>query len=81
MRVRFQRSAIVAESFANVCVLLDIAGGGEHFFGARANADIFGEILPAHDAGAVDQELCRTGDVVALGSPGDMQQVVAADYL
>jgi hypothetical protein len=61
--------------------LLDGAGGSEHFFGARAYADVFGEILPAHDAGAVDEELCRTGDVVAIGSPCDMQEIVTADYV
>ena len=61
--------------------LLDGAGSSEHLFGAGAYADVFREILPAHDAGAVDEELCWTGDVVAIGPPCDMQQIVTADYL
>lgn len=47
--------------------------------GAGAHADVFGEILPAHDAGAVDEEFGWTGDVVAVGSGCDVHQIVAAD--
>jgi len=61
--------------------LLDVARSSEHLFGARTNADVFREILPAHFAGAVHEEFCRTGDVVAIGSAGDMQQIVAADHV
>jgi hypothetical protein len=61
--------------------LLDVAGGSEHLFGAGTYADVFGEILPAHDAGAVDEELRWTGDVLAIGSCCDMQQIVTADYV
>ena len=61
--------------------LLDVADGSEHLFRAGAYADIFGEILPAHHAGAIDQKLCWAGDVVAIGSPRDVQQIVTADYV
>ena len=60
--------------------LRDVADGSEHLFRAGAYADIFGEILPAHNAGAIDQKLCWAGDVVAIGSPCDMQQIVTVDY-
>ena len=61
--------------------LLDVADGSEHLFRPGAYADVFGEILPAHNAGAIDQKLCWAGDVVAIGSPRDMQQIVTADYV
>ena len=61
--------------------LRDVADGSEHLFRAGAYADIFGEILPAHNAGAIDQKLCWAGDVVAIGSPCDMQQIVTVDYV
>ena len=41
--------------------------------------DVFGEILPAHDTGTIDEEFRGTGDVVAIRSCGDMHQIVAAD--
>lgn len=59
--------------------LLDVAGYSEHLLGTRAYADVFGEILPAHGAGTVDQELCGTSDVVAIGSRRGVQQVITTD--
>lgn len=59
--------------------LLDVAGCSEHLLGTGAYADVFGEILPAHGAGTVDQELCGTKDVVAIGSRCGVQQVITTD--
>ena len=59
--------------------LLDVAGCSEHLLGAGAYADVFGEILPAHGAGTVDQELCGTRDVVAIGSRCGVQQAITTD--
>jgi len=59
--------------------LLDVAGRSEHLLGTGAHADVFGEILPAHGAGTVDQELSGTRDVVAIGSRCGVQQVITAD--
>ena len=61
--------------------LLDVVDGSEHLLRAGAYANIFGEILPAHNAGAIDQKLCWAGDVVAIGSPCDMHQIVTVDYV
>ena len=61
--------------------LLDVADGSEHLFRAGAYTDIFGEILPANNAGAIDQKLRWAGDVVAIGSPCDMHQIVTVDYV
>jgi len=73
----------LTQSMAPPCngKLLDVADGSEHLFRARAYADIFGEILPAHNAGAIDQKLRWAGDVVAIGSPCDMQQIETVDYV
>jgi hypothetical protein len=59
--------------------LLDVAGCSEHLLGAGAYADVFGEILPAYGAGTVDQELCGTRDVVAIGSRCSVQQAITTD--
>jgi hypothetical protein len=59
--------------------LLDVAGSSQHLLGAGAYADVFGEILPAHDAVTVHQELCRTGDVVAVGARCRMQKAKTTD--
>jgi hypothetical protein len=61
--------------------LLEVARDSKHLFGAGAHSDVFGEILPAYDAGAVDEELRWTGDVVAIGPRCDMPQIVTADYV
>ena len=59
--------------------LLDVAGGIQHLLGAGAYAEVFGEILPAHGAGTVHQELCGSGDVVAVGSSCGVQQAITTD--
>src|SRR6516164_2052454 len=61
--------------------LLDVAGSSEHLFGARPYADVFGEIFPAHNPGAVDQELCGTRDVMTVGAGPGVQQIVPPDYV
>lgn len=59
--------------------LLDVAGGSQHLLGAGAYADVFSEILPAHGAGTVHQELSGTGDVVAVGSRCRVQQAITTN--
>lgn len=47
-------------------VIVDLVegfGDGEHFVGAGADANVFGEIAPAHCAGGVDEEFGGAGDV------------------
>lgn len=60
---------------------MDVARGGEHLLGARAYADVLGEILPTNNAGAVEKELRGTGNVVAVGTRGGMKQIVTADHV
>ena len=59
--------------------LLDSARGREHLIGSRSHADIFGEILPAHNARAIHQKLRRPGDVMPIGTTARVQQIIAAD--
>ena len=61
--------------------LLDVTGSSEHLFGARPHAHVFCEIVPAHSPRAVDQELCGTRDVMAIGARPGVQQTVPPDYV
>jgi hypothetical protein len=61
--------------------LLDVAGSSKHLLGARPYAHVFGEIFPAHSPRAVDQELCGTRDVMAVGASPGVQQTVPPDYV
>jgi hypothetical protein len=61
--------------------LLDVAGSSEHLLGARPYAHVFGEIFPTHSPRAVDQELCGTRDVMAVGASPGVQQTVPPDYV
>ena len=60
---------------------MDVARGGEHFLSAGTYADVFSEIFPTHDAGAIDEEFRRAGDVVSIRTCRGVQQVVTADDL
>ena len=60
---------------------MDVAGSSEHHFGTGAYAHVLSEILPAHGAGTVDQELGGTGNVMAIRPCRDVQQTVTPDYI
>jgi hypothetical protein len=61
--------------------LLDIPGGSEHLFRSGANPRVFGEILPAHNLRAIDEELCWTGNVMAIVPRRSVQQPEGTDYI
>lgn len=56
------------------------AGGGEHLLGAGTDADVFGEIFPADDAGTVDEKFSGTRDVVLFRSAALVQEIVPANH-
>jgi hypothetical protein len=62
-------------------LLLYIARGCQHLFSARPDADVLGEILPAHGPGTVHKELGRAGYIVPSRPAAHMQQIVAANDL
>jgi hypothetical protein len=49
----------------------------KHLLRPRANAEIFGEIAPAHDSIAVDQEFGGAGDVVSARTLALMHKVIS----
>ena len=54
--------------------------GGEHLIGARAYANVVGEVHPSHDSVRIHQELSGTRNVNSLGTSADVQQIIAADH-
>jgi hypothetical protein len=72
---------ITAGRFLLCCcrLLLHPPGRGQHLVGLGADADVFSEIRPAHGAGGIYQELCRTRNVTAFRPASFVQQVVAPD--
>ena len=53
--------------------------GCQHLIRPSPDADIFSEVFPAHGTGTIQQELCRAGNIVPLGTSTMMQQREAAD--
>lgn len=60
--------------------LLESPGRGQELIRARPDAYVFGEVLPAHNSGAIDQELGGTGYVVPIRTARRMQKLVTADH-
>jgi len=59
--------------------LLQLPCRGQHLVGLGADADVFSEIGPAHGAGGIHQEFCRSRNVASFRPAAFMQQVVAAN--
>ncbi|HEX3578185.1 MAG TPA: hypothetical protein VHY33_06445 [Thermoanaerobaculia bacterium] len=57
--------------------LLNHSRGIEDLLRPRADTKIAGEIAPAHGAGAIDEELGGTGDVVSVLARAFVQDAVA----
>jgi hypothetical protein len=53
----------------------------DHLLGPRADAEILGQVAPAHDSVAVDQELGGPRDVVSARALAFVQKVVSPDGL
>jgi hypothetical protein len=51
----------------------------QQFLRPRPHLEILGELAPAHDAAAVDEELRWTGDVISCVAGALVQDAVAAD--
>ena len=64
-----------------IAVLLQLPSRRQHLVGFGADAKVFSEVCPAHGAGSVHQELCRTRNVTAFRPAAFVQQVVAPDGL
>jgi hypothetical protein len=52
----------------------------QHLFRPRAHGDVLGEIHPADYPARIDEKLCRTRDVGALGPRSSMQHIVSPNY-
>jgi hypothetical protein len=60
-------------------LLIQRPRGFEHLFRPCANPEIASEIAPANGAGAVDQELGGTGDIVTVFARAFVQDAVVRD--
>lgn len=61
--------------------LLDRSCGSQQLLGFGPHANVFGEIFPVHDAGAVHQKLGGPGYIFSFGASGGVQQLVTTDHL
>jgi len=55
-------------------------GCGQQLICARPYAYVFGEVLPAHNPGAIDEKLGGPGYVVPIGTTRGMQNLVTANH-
>jgi hypothetical protein len=53
----------------------------QHLFRPRADAEILGEVAPAHDAISIDQKLSGPSDVVSARTLSFVNEVVSPDGL
>ncbi len=60
--------------------LLNRPRGGEHLIGARAHANVLGEVDPPDDSVRIHQEFSGTRNVNSLGTSADVQQIIAANH-
>ena len=58
----------------------EFPGCGQHFVGAGADADVFGEVAPADDFGGVDQKFGGAGDVALIRASRLMQNMIAPNH-
>jgi hypothetical protein len=59
---------------------LDGASCGQQLIRTRPDAYVFGEILPAHNPGAIDEKLGGPGNVLPVGATRRMQKLVTPDH-
>ena len=77
-----QRNAILFSLLSTVehrQALFHLLRRGQHLIRLGADADVLGEVRPAHCAGGIHKELRRTRNVTAFRPAAFVQQVVAAD--
>jgi hypothetical protein len=60
--------------------LVQILGDCQHFFGAGADADVFGEVDPPDGTIGIEQKFGGPGDVVAVWTAAGVEEVVIANY-
>ena len=53
----------------------------EHLVGSGADTDVLGKIGPAYDSARVHQEFGRSGNVMAIGTTGDVEEMVTANHV